>query len=78
MTIYAEAELFVSSFPKIETMEAIDEKTCRGIKDLNVAERDGVIRIFGQSNTFYVKQLASETVSQLHPEFSVLNQIEVI
>ena len=78
MTIHVDAEPFVSSFPVEETINAIDERTSRGIHNLSVAERDGVIRIHGQCNTFYAKQLASQAVGQLHPELSIINQIEVI
>lgn len=78
MTIQAEPAFSVETISTQDALAAINERTCRCLQNLEVTERDGVIRIYGESHTYYFKQLASDTISRHFPGYSVLNHIKVV
>lgn len=60
-----------------QVFEAVYEKTYGRIQDLEIDEYDGQFCLFGTSTTYYLKQLATEAVSQQFPRLPISNQIEV-
>jgi len=61
----------------LELTHSIDAKTYRQVRDLHVTRSADRIILRGQSQSYYVKQLATHAVLNLCPGFVVENAIAV-
>jgi hypothetical protein len=53
-------------------------RTGNQLRNLGIELSPEGIRLFGQSDTFYVKQLAQHTVREILPEVRLVNDINVL
>lgn len=60
-----------------ELVQSVDSQTFRQVRDLNVALESGRVVLRGQSQSYYVKQLATLAIQNLLPGAAIDNAISV-
>lgn len=61
-----------------ELERRIASRTSGRIRDLRVKSEGGLVVLSGQTNTYYVKQIATQLAVDAFPETELRNSIEVI
>lgn len=59
-------------------IQALRQSSHPGLRNLTVHETDGTIIIMGRVTSYYLKQLAQETVMPVRGECTLLNRVTVV
>jgi len=58
--------------------QALRQSSHPGLRNLTIQEADGIIIIMGRVTSYYLKQLAQETVMPVRGDCTLLNRVTVI
>lgn len=58
--------------------QALRQSSHPGLRNLTIQEADGTIIILGRVTSYYLKQLAQETIMPVRGECQLLNRVTVV
>jgi len=69
----------VSTSPHIEAVRAaLRQSAYSSLRELECHDRDGIITLRGRVPSYFLKQLAQETATQMAGDAPIVNRIEVV
>ena len=69
----------VATSPRIEAVRAaLRQSAYSSLRELECHDRDGVVTLVGCVPSYFLKQLAQETATQMAGEGAISNRIEVV